>query len=240
MYTTEQGEGAGTSLYHAFLLLDGSGSMKEIEHETGQPKHLAAAHMVQALIDEMHDNYAITDTLLTVICYCGNNVQDIRVRDYDVKSNTYYKQTDVSQWDPLVGHGGTTPIGRALAYGREMAENWINAAPGIEVRRAVIFLVSDGMNYPETEPDGTDEKQKIREFNAQQEKLRQQGGFKGRIRLATIGYFQAPQGSNDDEDKGRELLRKLPDNPRAFFFESKKASEIANYILYTIEALKEF
>lgn len=229
----QQDQGAGTELRHAFLLLDGSGSMQEREHRSGQPKHLAVAKMVQDLIDAMHDDPAVTDTLLTVICYCANNVQDIRLRDYDVKSNQHYKQQDVSRWDPLVGHGGNTPIGRALAYGRELAEEWVNAAQGIEVRRAVIYLLSDGMNYPDTEPDGMEEKQKIRKFNAQQESMRQHGGFRGRIRLATIGYFQAPPGSGTEEDRGRRLLQQLPDNTRAYF-ESGSAEEIARYIYITM------
>jgi uncharacterized protein YegL len=226
-------EGAGISMYHAFLLLDGSGSMKSPELRTGTKKHLAVAGMVQSLINELHENVSISNTQLTVICYDSNKVDDVRLREYDVKSNTHFNENETNAWDPLVGHGGGTPIGRGLAFAREQAEQWVNGAQGMEVRRTVIYLLSDGMNYPDTEPNGMSERQKIKDFNSKQEDLRKQGGFKGRIRTATVGYFQAPAGSDPEEDKGRELLRSLPDNPNAYF-ETADAKEIADYIVRTI------
>jgi uncharacterized protein YegL len=225
-------EGAGISLHHAVLLLDGSGSMAHIER-VSKPKSRAVAEMVQSLINELNENPSIANTQLTIVCYDNVKVDDIRLREYDVKSNMYYNQNNLDLWDPAVGHGGATPVGRALTIGRELTEQWINAAQGMEVRRAVIYLLSDGMNYPDTEPNGMFEKQKIRDFNTQQEALRDQGAFKGRIRLATVGYYQFPQGQNSEEDIGRELLKALPDNPNAYF-ETALASEIADYIVRTI------
>lgn len=230
----ERQEGAGISLYHAYLLLDGSGSMVDQERQSKQPKHRAVAQMVQSLINELHEADAINNTQLTVICYDSTSVEDIRLSDYDVKSNMYFQSSNIDLWDPIRGHNQATPIGRALAFARQLAEDWINAAQGMEVRRAVIYLLSDGMNYPDTEPNGMSERQKIKDFNAQQESLKASGGYKGRIRTATLGYFQFPPGSNDDEDKGRELLKSLPDNPKANFLETSTAAEIADYILRTI------
>jgi uncharacterized protein YegL len=226
-------EGAGFKLHHAFLLLDGSGSMAFPDLIANKPKHLAVAEMVQFLINELHDNASITNTQLTIICYDSNKVDDVRLSDYDVKSNTYYQQSDLNLWDPLQGHNGATPIGRALAFGRELAEKWINAAQGMEVRRAVIYLMSDGMNYPETEPNGMSERENIKEYNAQQETLRSSGGFKGRIRTSTLGYYQHPKGTDTEEDKGRELLSQLPDNISAYF-EHRDTQKIADYIIRTI------
>lgn len=229
----ERQEGAGISLYHAFVLLDGSGSMTEAERNSGKPKHKAVAEMVQNLINEMYDNPSISNTQLTIVCYDSNSTDDIRLSDYDVKSNMHYNQNNLDLWDPTRGHGGATPIGRALASGRNLAEQWVNAAQGMEVRRAVIYLLTDGMNYPDTEPNGLSERQKIKDFNAQQETLREQGGFKGRIRTAALGYYQFPQGTNSEEDKGRDLLKNLPDNPNAYF-ETASAPELVDYIVRTI------
>jgi len=229
----ERQEGAGISLYHAFLLLDGSGSMTEPERNSGKAKHIAVAEMVQNLINELYDNPSIANTQLTIVCYDSSSVDDIRLSDYDVKSNMHYNQNNIDLWDPNRNHGGATPIGRALASGHKLAEQWISAAQGMEVRRAVIYLLSDGGNYPDTEPNGMSERQKIKDFNTQQEALREQGGFKGRIRTATLGYYQFPQGANSEEDNGRDLLKNLPDNPNAYF-ESATASDLADYIVRTI------
>ena len=150
-----------------------------------------------------------------------------------MNSNMHYNQHHEEIWDPLRGRGGTTPIGRALAFARELAEKWVEEAQGMEVRRVVIYLMSDGMRYPDTEPDGMAERQKIMAFNAKQEQLKDQGGFKGRIRLATVGYYQHAKGTDAEEDRGRELLESLPENPRVYF-ETADASKIADYIVRTV------
>ena len=231
---SDQLEGAGFDLYHAFLLLDGSGRMKDKEQQSGKPKHLAVAEMVQKLINELHDRPDINNTQLTVVCYDGVSVDDIRLRDYDVKANMHYNQANLDIWDPLRGHGGTTPIGRALEVGRELAERWVNDAQGMENRRGVIYLLSDGMVFPDTESNGMGERQKIKDFNEEQTKS---GSAKGRIRIATVGYYQFPEGGSPEEDAGRELLKNLPDNPRAFF-QTANASEITDYIVKTIAAAR--
>jgi len=235
----EREEGIPESIhrYHAFLLLDGSASMRAPELKSKMPKHRAVAKMVQELINELYDNPAMQNTQLTIVCYDSNNVKDVRLSDYDIKSKMHYKrecdEKDVDKWDPLIGHKGNTPIGRALAFGRELAEKWINDAHGVETRRGVIYLMSDGMVYPDTEPNGMDEIRKIKDFNAQQEKLKEEGRYKGRIRVHTVGYYQLPEGSDEEEDKGRELLKSLPDNPKAYK-ETPTAEEIADYIIRTI------
>ena len=229
----EQPAVSGISLHHAILLLDGSGSMKELEQQSGEPKHRAVAKMVQDLINEMHDSDEMeASTQLSIICYDSNKVDDIRVQGYDVKAGEYYQQGNLDLWDPIIGHGGGTPIGRALSVAREMAEKWVNEAQGEQSRRVVIYLLSDGMNYPDTEPNGMVERQKIKNFNEQQMSL--PGGIKGRIRTATVGYFQSAPGANPEEDKGRELLKSLPDNRAASFFETASAKEIAAYVVRTM------
>jgi len=235
-------EGAGVLLAHGFLLLDGSGSMEEPELRTGLKKHRAVAKMAQDLINELHDDDAITNTLLTIICYDGRWVDDVRLRDYDIKSATHYKpdyadsperDSVLDLWDPLRGHGGTTPIGRAFALARRLAEDWVNTAPAGLVHRAAIYLLSDGMNYPDTEPNGMGERQEIEKFYHDQEAKRAQGGYKGRIRVATVGYYQSPPGKNPEEDKGRELLDALA-FPSTLYFETSNAKEIARFIRQTV------
>jgi hypothetical protein len=257
---------SGVLLSHAILLLDGSGTMKTEELTTKKSKHRAVAEMVQDLIGLLHDDIEIRDTLLTVISYDGNRVNDVRLSCYDVKqSKQYYRKprdrdprydaSDIDRWDPLVGHGGTTPIGRALAFGRQRAEEWVlSAARGVE-HRAVICLLSDGMNYPPTEPDGMTDRQAIIEFNrAQREQLDRGGEYKGRVRLASVGYYQYRenhtwpvtgseyadnnkrlilQAALEEEAQGRKLLKSLA-YPQAAYFESNEAHTIARFLFQSL------
>lgn len=213
---------------HAFLVLDGSGSMSDMEKGSGKPKNVAVAEMVQQIINSLNAP-EFADTFLSVYAYDAS-AGDVRVtemlKDYDTLSSTYNESTDVMKWDPLHQHGGMTPIGAALEYAFGQASVWVENADGSEVRRAIIYLLSDGMNN--VGADGMDVKKRIEEFNATTDK--------GRIRLSTIGYFQYDKGANADEDKARELLRSLPTNSRAYF-ESASVKDIASYIFDTITVL---
>jgi hypothetical protein len=110
----------------------------------------------------------------------------------------------------------------------------VNASDGQVQRRAVIYLLSDGMNN--YGPDGMEERSAIEAFNASSEK--------GRIRLATIGYFQSEESAsgmllNPEEEAGRQLLRALPLNDKAYF-EASNVTEIVRYILSTLtQAMKQ-
>src|SRR5258708_5270827 len=122
-------------LPHAFVLLDGSGSMQAQERVSGRPKHRAVATMVQDLIRVLKDDRQIPNMLLSVVCYDGGLVADVRLDGYNIKrSDQYYRrppyrERDLDLWDPLRDHGGTTPIGRALAAGADRAMRWVNSAP---------------------------------------------------------------------------------------------------------------
>lgn len=218
----------GLSKYHAYLVLDGSGSMgpSNKERVSGKDKHLAVAEMVQTLIDIVHEDPEFDDVFLSVYSYDERGTQP-RLEEYDVKGAPYYQNKDLSHWDPVRGHGGGTPIGEALEFVRVRAENWVNAAVGQEQRRAVIYLLSDGMNNLGRDP------MEIRKALI---------GFqspKGRIRLSTVGYFQFKEGEpgeTEEEKKGRILLRQLPLNERAYF-ESGDAQAILGYIKRTIQIL---
>ena len=211
---------------HTFLLLDGSGSMKEIEHSSGKPKHLAVAEAVQNLVNQLH-NYSLNegaDIELTVICYDSNNVDDVRVAGYKVSDDRYVAHPDVANWDPLRGHGSGTPLGRALGGALERAKQWIaRAGDSHESRRAKIMLLSDGMNYPASEPDGSSLKDEVRVFN--------ENNKRHRITLYTIGYFQAQTGAEDEEASGRQLLRGLTSDPTRNYCEAQDAATAAEYIL---------
>lgn len=251
----------GVLMSHAYLLLDGSGSMGDSELRTRKPKHRAVAEMVQDLIKTLKDDDQIQDLLLTVICYDSNRVEDVRLRAYDVKQSedSYrkppYVDKDLDTWDPVVGHNGATPIGRALASARQMAEEWVKTAPSGTAHRAIIWLLTDGMNYPESEPNGVDERNRIVDFtNAQEEQKKQGAEYKGRIRIATIGYYQfpdpqkpslsdeekkqleqAPKDKLEEEAKGRKLLKALA-FPDHLHFESGDARTIAGFFTRTQRA----
>ncbi len=222
---------------HAFLILDGSSSMGEKELCTGGPKHKRVAWLAQEALNRLDDpQYA--DTLLTIYGFSAGRtgVKIITLLEghhpYNLKS--YTGNTDLTPWDLLSpenqarGMGGTTPIGAALAVARKQAEAWVNAASGQVQRRAVLFLLSDGMC--DAGQSGLEQKQALETFNATCEK--------GEIRLSTIGYFQSAEGTNPVEDEGRRLLRELPLNP-AVYFESHQVEEILGYILWTITQVME-
>ncbi len=223
---------------HAYLLLDGSASMKNPE-SSGDPKNIAVAKMVQGLINEFHDDAAIENTLLTIICWDSNKIDDVRLLEYDVKQKNHYYEnfnpTSVKSdderlklWDPLEKnqHGGGTPTGRALNFARKMAEDWVKNAQGTVSRRAVIYLLTDGQTYPEHESNGLDQKALITKFN-------EDNIAKGVVRLLTVGYFQKPEGADTQEDAARKVLRELPLNPAAYK-ETKNAKDIAQYVIITI------
>ena len=216
----------------AILVVDASGTMGGIELRSGVEKHLCAAMGVQKVLEAM-DDPQYENAFITVVCFSSGRggVQILSLLDchkpYEAK--TYTGNTDMELWDGLspqnraLGMGGTTPIGSALFWAREYAEQWVNASPGQVQRRAVIYLMSDGRNN--SGPDGREEKKAIEAFNASCEK--------GEIRLATIGYFQSPEGTDVDEDQGRRLLRDLPLNSQAYF-ESDNFTAIVGYILSTL------
>lgn len=222
----------GFSARHAYLVLDGSGSMIDKEQVSKKPKHVAVAEMVQRIIDQLNDG-KFQDTYLSVYAYdaagsSGNEVARVTelLRDYDTQAAVYSGATDFMQWDPLRDHGGLTPIGSALSHVYSHAAAWVEQADGTEERRAIIYLLSDGMNN--VGPDGSDVTKQIEAFNAK--------STKGRIRLSTIGYFQHDEGGDNEEDAGRKLLRRLPNNEHAYF-EAAKGAEIAKYIFDTIPVL---
>jgi len=212
-----------------FLVLDGSGSMEQPERASGQPKHAAVAQMVQDLIDEL-DNSAFANTYLFIYAYDAGVTDNGNYRpritellaDYDVQSGPYRGNSNPKLWDPLVSHGGGTPIGAALDYCFQQATAWVERADGQEQRRAVIYLLSDGENN--IGDDGRSITGQIDEFNERTNK--------GRIRLATIGYFQHCEGEDEEEDKARRLLTDLPNN-RGAYFESGDKDMILRYILDT-------
>jgi hypothetical protein len=205
--------------------------MFENELQTGEPKHRRVAWMVQEVLTGMDDpqyEYAFA----TVICFSadGTGVKVVSLLDthnpYELKTYTDDRTPDF--WDPLSptnreqGMGHLTPIGTAITWARQRAEQWVNAAAGQVQRRAVIYVLSDGMNN--YGPDGKEEKKALAAFNVSCEQ--------GYIRLATIGYFQSPPGTNAEEDAGRQLLQELPLNPKAYF-ESDNVKNIVRYILST-------
>jgi hypothetical protein len=220
----------------AYLLLDGSGSMFGKELKTGEQKSKRVAWMVQEILNGMDDpQYEFA--CVTVGCFSadstGAKVLALLEEHNPFYQKTYTQSPNPENWDPLspahqlqgMGHG--TPIGTALAWARPKAEQWVDAADGQVQRRAVIYLLSDGMNN--YGPDGKEEKKAIEAFNGSREI--------GHIRLATIGYFQSPPGTNREEDAGRQLLKYLA--TRGEYFESDDVQKIVGYILSTITQEKD-
>lgn len=110
----------------------------------------------------------------------------------------------------------------------------MKTAPSGARHRATICLLSDGMNFPSTEPNGIDERNRIVEFTRAQEEQEKQGGeYKGRIRIATVGYYQHPEGQNEEEDNGRRLLKALAYPERAYY-ESPDAKSIGRFLTRTV------
>jgi hypothetical protein len=223
---------------HAYLVVDGSATMREIERVTQELKHLRAAWLFQEVLNRMDDpqyEFAVISGCCFSADRTGVKVISLLEEHNPFMLKTYTGNTDLTYWDALSpqnlsqGMGNMTPIGSALAWGRERAEQWVNAAQGQVLRRAALFLFSDGKNN--YGPDGMEEKAAIQDFNASCKK--------GYIRLASIGYFQMEEGKNAEEDAGRALLRALPRNQDAFF-EADNVEKIVPFILSTMtQAMKQ-
>lgn len=221
------------------LMVDASGSMAEKELKTGEPKHRRTAWMTQEVINSTDDpQYEYVSVSVALFSANRDGVKVLSLldayRSYDLK--TYTGNTDLDIWDGLSpanraqGMGGMTPLGSALAWARQQAEQWITASPGQVQRRAVIYLLTDGMNN--LGPDGMEEKKAIAAFNASSEQ--------GYIRLATIGYFQSHpgKGTNPEEEAGRRLLESLSLNT-GMNFEADNVTDIVKFILSTTTQLME-
>ena len=233
----ESSEGLPDVEVHAFIVVDASGTMGQKELKTDEPKHRCAAWMVQEILNAT-DDPQYQYVVITVIIFSGNRdgVKVLCLLDgYNAyESKAYTGNTDLDIWDALspahraAGMGGLTPLGTALAWARQQAEQWITASPGQVQRRAVIYLLTDGQNT--MGPDGLDEKAAIAAFNASSEK--------GYIRLGTIGYFQSEpgKGTNPEEEAGRRLLEALSLNT-GMYFESDNVTNIVKYILSTTTQL---
>ena len=217
----------------AILTLDASGTMAQEELKTKERKSLRVAVMAQDLLNVLDDlKYAAVS--ITIACFSADKGEAKIISllegycPYDLKT---YTGGPPEHWDGLsdkhraqgMGHG--TPIGTALDWARQHAQGWILAAPGQVQRRAVIYLLSDGMNN--IGPDGRDQKKLIQDFNQTCEH--------GEIRVATIGYFQSKEGENKEEDDGRQLLKELRLN-ELVYFESDDVEKIGRYILETVTA----
>jgi hypothetical protein len=227
----ESSEGIPDIEARAYILLDGSSSMAEPELKTGERKHRRAAWMVQEVINATDDpQYEYVSVSVASFSANRDGVKVLSLLDAyrSYESKAYTGNTDLGMWDVFspahraAGMGGMTPLGTAVAFGRRQAEQWVNASPGQVQRRAVIYVLTDGMNN--VGPDGMEEKKAIAAFNASSEK--------GYVRLSSIGYFQSPPGDNPEEDAGRRLLRALVLNPDAYF-ESDNVTNIVRYILST-------
>jgi hypothetical protein len=236
----EKFEGLPDVEAHAYILVDGSGTMGEKELLSGELKHRRCAWMVQQLLNAM-DSPQYEYAFITVVIFSadreGVKVVSLLEGHNPCQSKMYTGNTDLDIWDGLSpqnraqGMGNQTPIGTAIAWAREQAEQWVNASTGQVKRRAVIYLLSDGMNT--YGPSGLEEKKAIQAFNSSSER--------GGIRLATIGYFQSKEGdgTRPEEDAGRRLLRDLVLNDKAYF-EAGNVHEIVRYILSTLtQAMKQ-
>jgi hypothetical protein len=215
----------------AILMLDASGTMGQKERKTDEPKSQCVARMVQDLLNTL-DNLQYAPVTITIACFSADKGEAKIIPllegycPYDLKT---YTGGPWEHWDGLnaqhraqgMGHG--TPIGTSLAWGRKHAEAWVRDARGQVQRRAVIYLLSDGMNNLGL--DGMEEKQAIQDFNLTCEQ--------GEIKLATIGYYQSKEGENQEEDAGRKLLSDLQLNKNTYF-ESDDVQKIARYILETV------
>jgi hypothetical protein len=229
-------EGLPDTEFLALIMMDGSATMGNDERKSGVQKHLCAAKGFQALLDAMdYPQYENASISLAFFSANRGGVQIVSALDCHKpqEAKTYSGNTDLIIWDPFspqnlaLGMGGWTPLGSAVTWGLDRAKQWVESAQGQVQRRAVVYIMSDGMNN--VGPDGRDEKTALHSFNA--------ACKHGEVRLATIGYFQSEQLedgtlTDPEEEKGRQLLRDLVPNTAAYF-QSDDINKIVGYILST-------
>jgi hypothetical protein len=229
-------EGLSDIEFLALIMMDGSATMGNEERKSGVKKHLRAAQGFQGVLDAM-DNPQFENASISLAFFSASRggVQIVSSLDCHkpYESKAYSGNANLELWDPLspqnraLGMGGGTPIGSAVKWGLERVEQWVESAPGQVQRRAVVYVMSDGMNN--VGPDGRDQKTAMLAFNA--------ACNNGEVKLATIGYFQSEQLedgtlTDPEEEKGRQLLRALPQNTAAYF-QSDDIDKIVRYILST-------
>lgn len=128
------------------LVLDGSGSMKEIgEKNSPKLKHVESA--CYELFNRM--NVSRVKQNFSFACIKFDNEPTVTLEptafDFSVLMNTNF--------DPIDGKGGQTFINLALEQAKQLAEDFLNSAPeGSVPHKVLILLMSDGLCF---EPDKT-------------------------------------------------------------------------------------
>lgn len=212
------------------LVLDGSGSMREKESQTGRIK---AESVIYHLIRQPQGDSRNSGSLLSRLKISTNRDRFwLSVVTFDNRIDVALHPQRLEQVKPedldidLLGkHGDLTAIGHALTTAHQIAQGWLEDADPLIPRFATILLMSDGQETVGTDPVGV--AQRIKE-NTSSELGRPQ------IVIATAAY-----GDDADGATLQAIASRRPDQSpmfarvdtgaqlRDFFMESISSAALA-------------
>lgn len=209
----EYGAPSPTSEQLGLPTLDGTGSMKGADKsDPSKTKAEAVAEAVKGLLERLYVSSRRNEIHMAVIAYDSNDPGEVRAERFSVTSEEMV-QKPADFWNPLRGHGGSTPIGAALAKAGEMAKEFLDHE-GELPREVVIVLMSDGLhNYgrdhglPEPEP------------------VAEQLKADPRITIATVAY---------GGDADVERLKRLASDEERYFTEVDDPDSLRDFFVWSI------
>ena len=202
------------------LVLDGSGSMADVEKTSGKKKAEAVEdHLIRA-----------QDSLFARL-KGGTRRHEISLAlvTFDNRDEKRCDPTELAQLTPadltldlLREHGGSTAIGRALETAGEIAQQFIAGEQRVP-RFVTILLMSDGGETENTDPVG-----QARQIH-QQAKPKQIAGRPTQRPDITIAV--AAYGDDADENTLRQIATQLPDHADKFFKRVQSGTELRDFFI---------
>jgi len=210
------------------LVLDGSGSMADVEKASGKKKaeaveeHLIIAH--DSLFARLKGGTRRHEISLALVTF--DNRDEKRLDPTELAQLT---RDDLSL-NLLQEHGGSTAIGRALETAGEIAEQFIASEQRVP-RFVTILLMSDGQETENTDPVG------VAKQIHQKAKPKQIAGRP--TQRPDIAIAVAAYGDDADVNTLRQIATQLPDQADKFFKRVQSGTELRAFFLESLTVAPE-
>lgn len=210
------------------LVVDGSGSMADIEKASGKKKaEVVEQHLVkdqESLLERLKGSTRRQEISLALVTF---DHRDVKRRDAtEVEKLT---PGDLSL-DLLKLHGGNTAIGRALQTADEIAQQFIAGEQRLP-RFVTILLMSDGQETENTDPIG------VAGQILQRAKFKQIAGYV--VSRPDIVIAVAAYGDDADDNTLRQIATQLPDQPDKFFRHVNSGAELREFFIESMATAPE-